>query len=77
MNTTKAKNATLLLKNQDTVDDRDGRVHIGRGSSNHPTEEELREWAATQRRLHKAGELPEEFVKALEEVPGWTWDLGE
>jgi len=35
----------------------------------------LRSWVATQRGLHKRGELSEERVRELEALPGWVWDI--
>lgn len=37
----------------------------------------LRSWVATQRGLYKRGELSEERVCELEELPGWVWDVLE
>ena len=37
----------------------------------------LRSWVATQRGLYKRGELSEERVRELEELPGWVWDILE
>jgi hypothetical protein len=65
---------TWPLENQDAADDQATRVQFGQGSSDHPTNGELLEWAATQRKLYKEGKLPDAFVKALEAVPGWTWE---
>ena len=38
---------------------------------------DLRSWVATQRGLYKRGELSEERVRELEELPGWVWDILE
>ncbi len=37
----------------------------------------LRSWVATQRGLHKRGELSEKRVRELEALPGWVWDILE
>lgn len=39
-----------------------------------PTGEELLIWAEYQRTLYAAGELPPAQVRALMEIPGWTWE---
>lgn len=35
----------------------------------------LRSWVATQRGLYKRGELLQERIRELEELPGWVWDV--
>jgi len=70
----RAKATTRAPEDQDPIDNQAPQAPAGKGFSERPTKEELLEWAATQRRLHKDGQLPDPFVKALEAVPGWTWD---
>ena len=65
---------TRPLESQDAADDQATGDRFGQGSSDHPKNGELLEWAATQRKLYKEGKLPDAFVKALEAVPGWTWE---
>jgi hypothetical protein len=71
---TKTKVTKMPTKNPGTVNDLAKPDESWQESSDHPTEEQLLAWAAEQRRLYRNGELLEEFVKALEEIPGWTWD---
>jgi hypothetical protein len=69
-----AKTTTWPLESEDTFHHQAKGDQFGQVSSARPTDEELLEWAATQRRLYKDGKLPDAFVKALEAVPGWTWE---
>lgn len=73
--TTKAKKKSR--KESGTVKDQAQPSEFWQESSDHPTEEQLLAWAAEQRRLYRNGELLEPFVKALEEIPGWTWENPE
>lgn len=42
-----------------------------------PTDKELLEWAAEQRKKYERGELSEWEIAAIEKIPGWTWDIEE
>ena len=72
----RTKTKTRPLENYDTPEDQATRDQFRQGSLDPPTNEELLQWAATQRKLYKDGKLPDAFVKALEgeAVPGWTWE---
>ena len=70
----RAKAKTRPHKDQNTKDDQAALGQSGQESSDRPTNEELLEWAATQRRLHRQGKLLDAYAKALEAIPGWTWD---
>ena len=41
-----------------------------------PTEDGFRlgSWLGTRRKDYKQGKLAEDRIKALEQLPGWTWD---
>jgi hypothetical protein len=71
---TKTKVTKKSRKKPGTVEDQASTYESWQESSDHPTREQLLAWAAEQRRLYRNGELLEPFVKALEEIPGWTWD---
>jgi len=38
---------------------------------------DLRRWVSARRHEHRGGELSPEQVVALEQLPGWTWGLGQ
>jgi hypothetical protein len=70
----KSKVTKKSPKKPGSVEDQASPSESWQESSDHPTEEQLLAWAAEQRRLYRNGELIEPFVKALEEIPGWTSD---
>lgn len=72
--TKRAKATRRPSRKQDIVHDQATLGKGGQGFSDRPTKEEVLEWAAMQKKLYKDGKLPDAFVKALEAVPGWTWD---
>ncbi len=70
----RVKTGTGHSKIQNTADDQMKLGQLRQGALEQASDKEFLAWAATQRKLYKKGELPDAFIKALEAVPGWTWE---